>query len=224
MAFGVAARHPRVVRFCGRHLLVSLCVVIAAWRLCSDSGRHRRPAQGVTKRPACGGRHRLAPRWWTGRSSSRQQRPPAAFLVAPQETLQAGTEARARLRAADLWRERARPGEGSAVHRRPHPGIIRTWRLEVDPAQESTALTSFENRHAAEHMLASLGRGLRTKARKGQVSAFVVSANKDGSLNLTQARVLAGGDAGAALIRVSLAWPAGFLGLGRRRTPTISPA
>jgi hypothetical protein len=29
MAFGVAARHPRVVRFCGRHLLVSVCVVAA---------------------------------------------------------------------------------------------------------------------------------------------------------------------------------------------------
>jgi hypothetical protein len=30
MAFVVAARHPRVVRFCGRHPLVSVCVVIAA--------------------------------------------------------------------------------------------------------------------------------------------------------------------------------------------------
>jgi hypothetical protein len=30
MAFGVVARHPRVMRFCGRHLLVSVCVVIAA--------------------------------------------------------------------------------------------------------------------------------------------------------------------------------------------------
>ena len=60
----------------------------------------------------------------------------------------------------------------------------------VDPAQESIVLASFENRHAAEHMLASLGRGFRKKARKGQVSAFVVSANKDGSLKLTQARVL----------------------------------
>jgi hypothetical protein len=30
MAFGVAARHPRVVRFCGRHVLVSACIVIAA--------------------------------------------------------------------------------------------------------------------------------------------------------------------------------------------------
>ena len=29
MALGVAARHPRVVRLCGRHLLVSVCVVIA---------------------------------------------------------------------------------------------------------------------------------------------------------------------------------------------------
>ena len=84
---------------------------------------------------------------------------------------------------------------------------------EADPTQESIVLASFETRHAAEHMLASLGRGLRKKARKGQVSAFVVSANKDGSLNLTQARVLTGGDAGAALIRVSLAWTVGFLGL-----------
>ena len=50
---------------------------------------------------------------------------------------------------------------------------------EVDPAQESIVLASFENRHAAEHMLASLGRGFRKKARKGQVSAFVVSANKE---------------------------------------------
>jgi len=84
---------------------------------------------------------------------------------------------------------------------------------EVDPAQESIVLASFENRHAAEHMLASLGRGFRKKARKGQVSAFVVSANEDGSLKLTQARVLTTGGVGAALIRVSLAWTVGFLGL-----------
>jgi hypothetical protein len=95
---------------------------------------------------------------------------------------------------------------------------------EVDPAQESIVLATPPPPPPAEHMLASLERGLRTKARKGQVSAFVVSANEDGSLNLTQARVLTGGDAGAALIRVSLAWTVGFLGLGGRWTPTISPA
>ena len=77
---------------------------------------------------------------------------------------------------------------------------------EVDPAQESIVLASFESRHAAEHMVASLGRGFRKKARKGHVSAFVVSANKNGSLKLTQARVLTAGGVGAAIIRVSLAW------------------
>ena len=64
---------------------------------------------------------------------------------------------------------------------------------EVEPAQESIVLASFESRHAAEHMVASLGRGFRKKARKGQVKAFVVSANKDGSLKLTQARVITAG-------------------------------
>ena len=84
---------------------------------------------------------------------------------------------------------------------------------EVDPAQESIVLASFEDRRAAEHMLASLGRGFRKKARKGQVIAFVVSLNKDRSLKLTQARVLTAGGLGAALIRVSLAWTVGFMGL-----------
>jgi len=84
---------------------------------------------------------------------------------------------------------------------------------EVDPAEESVVLASFESGHSAEHMLASLGRGFRKKARKGQVTAFVVTANKDGSLTLTEARVLTAGRVGAALIRVSLAWTVGFMGL-----------
>jgi hypothetical protein len=66
---------------------------------------------------------------------------------------------------------------------------------EVDPAQESIVLASFESRYAAEYMLASLGRGFRQKARKGQVN------------------VLTAGGVGAALIRVSLAWTVGFMGL-----------
>lgn len=44
---------------------------------------------------------------------------------------------------------------------------------EVDPAQESIVLASFESRHAAEQMLSSLGRGFRKQARKGQVSTRV---------------------------------------------------
>ena len=84
---------------------------------------------------------------------------------------------------------------------------------EVDPAQESVVLASFQNRHAAEHMLSSLGRGFRKEARKGQVTALLVSANKDGSLQLTQSRVLTAGGVGAALIRVPFAWTLGFMGL-----------
>jgi len=45
------------------------------------------------------------------------------------------------------------------------------------------------------------------------VTAFVVSANKDGSLHLTQSRVLTAGGVGASLIRVPFAWTLGFLGL-----------
>ena len=62
---------------------------------------------------------------------------------------------------------------------------------KADPAaQASVIVASFENRHAAEHCLASLGRGFRKQARKGHVTAFVISANKDGSLKLTQSRVV----------------------------------
>ena len=59
---------------------------------------------------------------------------------------------------------------------------------EVDAAQDLVILASFENRHAAEHMLAALGRGFRKKHRKGHATALVISGNKDGSLKLTQSR------------------------------------
>ena len=61
---------------------------------------------------------------------------------------------------------------------------------DVDGAQESVILASFENRRAAEHMLASLRRGFRKKHRKGHATALVISGNKDGSLKVTQSRVL----------------------------------
>jgi hypothetical protein len=78
--------------------------------------------------------------------------------------------------------------------------------------QESVVLASFENRHAAEHMLLSLGRGFRKKARKGGATAFVVSGNKDGSLKLTESRVLEAGDLTATLLHISVSWMVGFWG------------
>jgi hypothetical protein len=78
--------------------------------------------------------------------------------------------------------------------------------------QESVVLASFENRHAAEHMLLSLGRGFRKKARKGSATAFIVSGNKDGSLKLTESRVLEAGDLTATLLHISVSWMVGFWG------------
>ena len=88
---------------------------------------------------------------------------------------------------------------------------------EVDPTagsgQESVVLASFANRHAAEHMLSSLGREFRKKARKGHVDAFVTSGNIDGSLKLTRSRVLTAASGASFLIRVSLSWTVGLMGL-----------
>src|SRR4249919_1439072 len=79
--------------------------------------------------------------------------------------------------------------------------------------QESVVLASFDNYRHAEHMLASLGRGFRTKARKGGVTAVVVRGNPDGSLKVTESRVLSASDFASTLIRVSLSWTVGFMGL-----------
>jgi uncharacterized membrane protein len=84
---------------------------------------------------------------------------------------------------------------------------------EVDARQDFVILASFENRHAAEHMLASLGRGFRKKHRKGHTTALVVSGNKDGSLRLTQSRVLTASGFVSTLLRISLAWMIGFMGV-----------
>ena len=81
------------------------------------------------------------------------------------------------------------------------------------PGQEWVVIASFGNRRAAEHMLASLGHEFRRNARKGHAEAFVVSGNADGSLKLTESRVLEAGGFGATIIRVSLSWTVGFMGL-----------
>lgn len=83
----------------------------------------------------------------------------------------------------------------------------------AQPGQESVVLASFDNRHRAEHMLASLGRGFRRQARKGRTTAAVVSGNPDGSLRLTQSRVLTANGFASALLRISLSWMVGFMGL-----------
>ncbi|MGO9487936.1 MAG: hypothetical protein ACLQBB_02770 [Solirubrobacteraceae bacterium] len=79
-------------------------------------------------------------------------------------------------------------------------------------AKESVVLASFENRHTAERMLLSLGREFRKKARKGGATAFVVSENKDGSLKLTESRVLEAGDLTAALMHISVSLMVGLRG------------
>jgi hypothetical protein len=79
--------------------------------------------------------------------------------------------------------------------------------------QESVVFASFDNYRRAEHMLASLGRGFGRKARKGGAVAVVVRGNPDGSLKVTESRALEAGDLVSVLMRVSLAWMAGFMGL-----------
>jgi hypothetical protein len=79
--------------------------------------------------------------------------------------------------------------------------------------QEWVVIASFANRRAAEHMLASLGHQFRRNARKGHAEAFVVTGNADGSLKLTESRVLEASGFGATIIRVSLSWTVGFMGL-----------
>ena len=63
-----------------------------------------------------------------------------------------------------------------------------------DPApssgQEWVVIASFGSSRAAEHMLASLGHEFRRNARKGHAEAFVVRGNADGSLKLTESRVM----------------------------------
>ena len=80
-------------------------------------------------------------------------------------------------------------------------------------ARDWVVLASFDSYRHAEHMLASLGRGFRSKARKGGARAVVVRGNPDGSMKVTESRVLSASDVGSSVMRVSLSWMIGFLGL-----------
>jgi hypothetical protein len=88
---------------------------------------------------------------------------------------------------------------------------------ETTPAAESgeasVVLARFDSYRHAEHMLASLGHGFRAKARKGGATAVVVRGNPDGSLKVTESRVLSASDFVSTVLRVSLSWTIGFMGL-----------
>ena len=88
---------------------------------------------------------------------------------------------------------------------------------EPDPAasseQEWVVIASFPNRHAAEHMLASLGRGFRRNANKGHAEAFVITGNADGSLKLTKSRVLEAGGLASTIARIAVFVMVGLIGV-----------
>ena len=78
--------------------------------------------------------------------------------------------------------------------------------------QESILLATFKDRFAAERMLASLGRTFRREALAGKANVFVISANADGSLKLTESRAVQASGLVSTGIRVTGALLAGFHG------------
>jgi len=79
--------------------------------------------------------------------------------------------------------------------------------------QESVVIASFDSYRHAEHMLASLGRGFRKKARKGGTTAVAVRGNPDGSLKVPESRVLSGGDFIYTVARIFLSLAIGLMGV-----------
>jgi hypothetical protein len=84
---------------------------------------------------------------------------------------------------------------------------------KLGSGSETVVLATFANRHAAERMVTSLGRDFRQKARKGEVAAFLISGNADGSFSLVQSRVLTASGVAAAGIGITVATLAGLLGM-----------
>ena len=84
---------------------------------------------------------------------------------------------------------------------------------DADGGQDSVILAGFESRRVAEHMVTSLGRGFRKTHRKGRATAVVISPNKDGSLKVTQSRVLSASGVVYTVMRVSASVAVGFAGI-----------
>ena len=85
-------------------------------------------------------------------------------------------------------------------------------KVEAEP-QESIVLATFKSRAAAERMLASLGRKFRHDARAGKANVFVISANADGSLKLTESRAVEASGLFSTVIHVTGAVLVGFIGM-----------
>lgn len=79
-------------------------------------------------------------------------------------------------------------------------------------AWAAVVLAALESSHAAERIVASLGRDFRQDARKGTVAAFVVTRNRDGSFRLVRSRVVTASGLVAAGISFSASVLAGFRG------------
>ena len=84
---------------------------------------------------------------------------------------------------------------------------------KLGSASETVVVAMLANRHAAESMLASLGRDFRKKAQKGDVAAFLISGNADGSFSVSQSRLLTASGVAAAGAGVAVASLAGLLGI-----------
>ena len=90
-------------------------------------------------------------------------------------------------------------------------------------ASETVVVAMLANRHAAERMLASLGRDFRKKAQKGDVAAFLISGNADGSFSVSQSRLLTASGVAAAGAGVAVASLAGLDGRSCRRSGAARP-
>ena len=95
---------------------------------------------------------------------------------------------------------------------------------DVDATQDFVIFASFENRHAAEHMLVSLGRRFRKKHRKRHATALVIHGNKDGSLTTDPISGPDGGGFVSTLTRISLSWTVGFIGIASTLHGTKAPS
>ncbi len=112
-----------------------------------------------------------------------------------------------------IWRSSLCTGDPRARLAAEDSAMTSETGSDARSGQESVVLASFDSYRHAEHMLASLGHGFRAKARTGGATAVVVRGNPDGSLKVTESRVLSASDFVAVLMRVSLSWLVGFLGL-----------
>ncbi len=95
--------------------------------------------------------------------------------------------------------------------------MMGAWRLKAirlrSRLKRWVVIASFPNRHAAEHMLASLGPGFRRNANKGHTEAFVITGNADGSLKLTKSRVLEAGGLASTIARIAVFVMVGLIGV-----------